>query len=112
MAAIVFTTRLFGGHDIGITFDSIAGTLAILGQSITISSLPASLQQRWSDAIGGASSGIPTGARGPFGGDNIGQAVGAILDGQPVWRNAVQAALAGYLSEQSSGGPSPETWTR
>jgi hypothetical protein len=33
-----------------------------------------------------------------FGGDNIAQAVGAILDATPAWRTSVQAALAGYAA--------------
>lgn len=112
MTAIVYTTRLFGGRDVGVTYDSAAGTLAILGQSVTISTLPASLQQRWSDALN-SGSGVPVGARGAFGGDNVGQAVGAILDTQPTWRTAVQAALAGYLAEQTNGGiAGPESWNR
>lgn len=110
MTAIVYTTRLLGGRDVGVTYDSAAGTLAILGQSVTISTLPASLQQRWSDAL---SSGVPVSARGAFGGDNVGQAVGAILDNQSAWRTAVQAALAGYLAEQTNGGiAGPESWNR
>ncbi|WP_375791091.1 hypothetical protein ACE102_03115 [Bradyrhizobium sp. vgs-9] len=112
MTTTTYTTRLFGGRDIGITYDSVAGTLSILGQSVSISSLPTSLQQRWSDALN-SSSGVPAGARGAFGGDNVGQVVGVILDNQPTWRSAVQTALTGYLQEQTSGGISgPETWNR
>jgi|GEM_PF-2807599 len=93
--ATTYMTRLFGGRDIAVTYDSGAGTLAIFGQSISIASLPISLQQRWSEAIGGAVSGIPdqTFFRGSFGGDTLGQAVGAILDNQATWRTAVQAVL-------------------
>jgi hypothetical protein len=104
MTATVFTCRLFGGKDVGITYDSSAGTIAILGQSITISSLPAALQSQWTAALGGGGMSIPTGTRPAFGGDNIGVAIGNILDAQPTWRAAVQTALAAYASEQTSGG--------
>jgi hypothetical protein len=98
--------RLFGGRDIGVSYDSGAGTISILGQSVTISTLSSALQAQWAAAIGGASSTMsPAGASRPaFGGDNIGAAVGNILDGQPTWRNAVTTALATYVNEQTLGG--------
>ena len=50
MTTQVFVTRLFGGRDFDVTYDNVAGTLSILGQSVTISSLPAALQAQWSTA--------------------------------------------------------------
>lgn len=112
MTTQTFVCRLFGGRDIGVSTD---GTnISILGQSISISSLPAALQAQWQAAIGGAGSGISLGTRPAFGGDNISSAVGNILDGQATWRNAVTAALANYVSEQTLGGQvaSVETFNR
>ena len=97
-----YVCRLFGGRDIGVSYDNGAGTLAILGQSLTISTLSAALQARWSAAVGSA--GINTGARGAFSGDNVTSAVGDILDNQPAWRNSVQAALSGFVAEQTLAG--------
>jgi len=98
---VTYTTRLLGGRDVGVTYDAIAGGLSIMGQSISISSLPAALQQRWQDAV--ANTPFPKGPRGAFGGDNIGQAVGEILDNQPAWRRAVQTALDNYVKSLSPG---------
>lgn len=36
MTTAIWTVRLFGGRDVGVTFDSSAGTIAILGQAITL----------------------------------------------------------------------------
>jgi hypothetical protein len=110
MTTQTFVCRLFGGRDVGVSFD---GTnISILGQSIAVASLPSALQSEWLSALGSA--GINTGARGAFGGDNVAQAIGNILDLQPTWRNAVQAALATYVSEQTAGGTvaSVETFNR
>jgi len=111
-----YLCRLFGGRDIGVTYDSGGGTISILGQSISIASLPSALQAQWQSAIGGANSTFsPPGASRPaFGGDNISQTVGNILDSQATWRAAVTAALATYVSEQTLGGQvaSVETFNR
>jgi hypothetical protein len=121
MSVQVFMCRLFGGRDLGVTYDCGAGTISILGQSITISSLSAALQAQWQAAIGGASSTFTTtssgsnyGSKPAFGGDGIGTAVGAILDGEPSWRNAVTAALANVVSQQTLGGLAPDvaSWNR
>jgi hypothetical protein len=118
MSTQTFLCRLFGGRDLAVTYDNGAGTISILGQSISVSSLSTALQAQWAAAIGGASSTFSTTASGAsrpaFGGDNIGATVGNILDGQPAWRNAVTAALATYVSEQTLGGQvaSVETWNR
>ena len=98
MTTTVFTVRLFGGRDIGVSYDG--SNLSILGQSIAISSLSAAQQAEWQAASPPPSGG----SRGAFGGDNISRAVGDILDGQPTWRNAVYLALANFLVEQTLGG--------
>jgi hypothetical protein len=114
MPAQTFVCRLLGGRDVGVTYDSGAGTISVFGQSISISSLSSALQAQWQAAIGGASSGIPAGSRPAFGGDNISAAVGEILDGQGAWRNSVMAAFNTYNSEQTLGGQvaDVETFTR
>ena len=56
MSTQMFLCRLFGGRDLAATYDNGAGTISILGQSVTISSLSSGLQARWQSAIGGASS--------------------------------------------------------
>src|SRR5689334_24325423 len=117
MTTATFLCRLFGGKDVGVVYDSVAQTISILGQSISISSLPADLQAVWATAIGAAGSTMNTSGRPAFGGDAIGQAVGKILDGQPTWRAAVMTAVASYVAEQTTavgGGQvaSVETWNR
>jgi hypothetical protein len=95
MTTTVYPIRLFGGRNLGVTYDSVAGTLSILNTSIAISSLSAMLQVQWATAIATTTT-APS--RPVFGGDNVTQAVGAILDAMPTWRTAVQAALAGYVA--------------
>jgi hypothetical protein len=114
MTVQTFMCRLFGGRDVGVAYDNVGGTISILGQSVTISSLSSALQAQWQAAIGGAGSGIGLGTRPAFGGDNISSAVGNILDAQPTWRNNVMAAFANYVSEQALGGQvaSVETFNR
>ena len=109
-----YLCRLFGGHDLAVSYDSGAQTLTILAQMITIASLPAALQAQWQAAISGAGSGVANASRPAFGGDNIGAVVGAILDNQPVWRTAVQSALAVVTSQSTLGGlvASIETFNR
>ena len=106
-----FLCRLFGGRDIGVQYDNGAQTLTILGQSIAISSLPVGLQAQLQAAIG-AASGPPnpngTGSRPAFGGSDLGSTIGEILDNQPNWRNAITAALAVFVSEQTLGGLAPD----
>jgi hypothetical protein len=96
MTATIYPVRLFGGRHLGVTYDSVAGTLSIQGQSLTLSSLSAALQAQWSNAI--ASTGVQTSGVAAFGGDNVSQAVGNILDAAPTWRTAVQAAVANYAA--------------
>jgi len=92
----IFICRLFGGRDVSVSYDG--ATLGILGQSITISNLSASLQATWQAAIGGSLP--PSGAsRSAVGGDCISQAVGTILDATPNVRNAIAAALATFPAE-------------
>jgi hypothetical protein len=119
MSVQTYVCRLFGGRDTGVTYDNVGQTLTILGQSLSISTLPTSLQAQLQAALGGASSGIVTAGasfsgRPAFGGDNITSAVGAILDNQPNWRNAVTAALATFVGEQTSSGLAPDvaSWNR
>ena len=99
MSVQTFLCRLFGGRDVGVIYDNGAGTLTVLGQSITLSTLPAALQTQWQSAISGASTTFsPAGALRPaFGGDNVSRIVGEIFDNQPAWRNAVAAVLATYV---------------
>src|SRR5258708_30663724 len=103
MSVQVYVCRLFGGRDIGVTYDDVGGTISILGKSISIAALPAALQATWQAAV--ASSGTtPNGARAAFGGSNIGTAAGEILSNQPTWRNAVTAALSTFVNEQTMNG--------
>ena len=97
----VFPVALFGGKKLTVTDNGT--TLTIVGQSISISSLSADLQALWADTV--AASALPTsGGSGPStvvqmagvavaAGDNVSQAIGAILDASPTWRAAVLAAL-------------------
>src|SRR5258705_8575616 len=98
--AVTYQCRLFGGRDCGVVYDSVAGTLSILGQSISISSLSAPLQALLADAVSNAG---PQGTRPAFGGSNVGRAVGECLDSKPVWRAAVQTALDNYVKSLSPG---------
>jgi hypothetical protein len=105
MTVQIYPCRLFGGKDISVLFDNVAQTLTVLGQSILISTLPMALQAEWQAAS--ASTTFFTSISGPrpaFGGSTAGAAVGDILDNQPVWRSAVMAALANFVSEQTLGG--------
>ncbi len=110
--ATTYLCRLFGGRDLGVAYDSVAGTLSIMNQSVSIASLPTSLQQQWQTAVGTTN---PNQAGSPaFGGDNIRAAVGAILDATPTWNAAVRAAVAGYVASISPGNLNgdPESWNR
>jgi len=97
MSVQTFACRLFGGRALAASYDNSAQTITVLGQSISISSLPASLQAQWQTAV--TSAGINTGSRPAFGGDNIDQAVGAILDNQPAWRSEISAVLATVVDQ-------------
>ncbi|GAA0024118.1 hypothetical protein JOE51_007600 [Bradyrhizobium japonicum] len=98
MTTKTWNTRLFGGRIIGITFDDVAGTLTILNQSISVSTLTLALQAEWAEAAvttrGFGDGGSIAPATAPFGGSNVQRAVGNLLDAAPAWRCAVQAALA------------------
>jgi hypothetical protein len=114
MSTQVFLCRLFGGRDLGIVYDSGAGTISILGQSIAVSSLSAALQQKWQDALnsGTGTTPSPPFSRPAFGGDNIGTTVGLILADQATWRAAVQTALTGYWGEQTGAIGGVDTFNR
>ncbi|MET4483027.1 hypothetical protein [Bradyrhizobium sp. F1.13.3] len=99
--------RLLGGRKLGVTYDSISGTISILGQSVSLSSFAAALQAEWVTAV--AATPID-GALAPFGGTNVQRAAGNLLDAAPTWRSAVQAALATYVAE--IGTNDPGTWIR
>jgi hypothetical protein len=99
MSVQTFLCRLFGGRDVGATFDSGAGTLSICGQSLTLSTLSAALQAQWAAAAAGGGLTPDKASRPAFSGDNVTMAVGAILDNQPAWRTAVAAALATFQTE-------------
>ena len=111
MSVQVFMCRLFGGRDIGVSYDNVGQSISIMGQSIAISSLPAALQAQWqAAAISGASS---TNSRPAFGGDNISASVGGILDNQPAWRSAIQTALAAFLQATvNNANPDVQSWNR
>ena len=97
MTTTVFQTRLLGGRDLAVTYDNGAGTIAVLGQSLTLSTLSSSLQAQFAAAVAGLAQpglALPAG-KAAFGGDNIGQAIGAIADASPAWRSSVLAVLAG-----------------
>ena len=109
MTTQTYVCRLFGGRDVGVTFD---GTnIGILGQTITLPSLSAALQAQFTSAVANAP---PQGSRPAFGGDNISSAVGSILDNQPTWPASANAALTNYVNEQTLGGQvaSVETFNR
>jgi hypothetical protein len=94
MTATTYPIRLFGGRSLGVIYDNVAGTLTILNQSISLSSLSTSLQNQWASAVATTS---PV-AKAAFGGDNVSQAIGSILDATPTWRTAVQSALATFVA--------------
>jgi len=95
-----YPVRLFGGRNLGVAYDPVGGTLSILNVSLSLASVSAALQAQWASAI------ATTALRSPvFGGDNVAQAAGAILDAAPAWRTAVQAALANYAALNPSNDP-------
>lgn len=98
MNVTTWTVRLFGGRNIGVTYDGVM--LTALNQSISVSTLAQSLQSELAEAA----KTTPVQNISPFGGCNMGRAVGNVLDNQPAWRNAVQAALATYVAQQTSNG--------
>jgi hypothetical protein len=114
MAATVYPCRLFGGRNVGVAYDPVANTLAIMNQSLSLSGVPATLVSNLQSAVGNAPN--TRGSNAGFGGDNVAVAVGAILDNQPAWRVQVQAALATYVSTIGGIGNAsqqiadPETW--
>lgn len=91
MTTQTFVVRLFGGRDVGVTYDSGAGTLAFADQSYALSTLSVALQAQFLAATGGGGS---VGNGKSSGGDNMQAALGAIFDAQPVWRAAMMAAIA------------------
>jgi hypothetical protein len=118
MSANTYICRLLGGRNVGVAYDPVANTLAILNQSLSLAGVPATLVTNLQTAVGNAPN--TRGANGAFGGDNIAQAVGAILDAMPTWRSQVQAALASHVSGLGGIGSAgagqqisdPETWVR
>jgi hypothetical protein len=110
MTITTYPTRLLGGRNVGVKYDDSVGTLSIMNQSISLSSLSAALQAQWAAAVAS----VPLGSRGAvpaIGGDNIGQMIGQILDSTPTWRAAVQAAVSNYAASVANYGD-PETWMR
>jgi hypothetical protein len=107
MTVTTYPVRLFSGRNVGITYDNVAGTISALGQSLTLSTLSAALQAQFSAAVANTN---PS-AKPAFAGDNVAQAVGAIMDATPTWRTAVQTALATYAASVAPYND-PETWTR
>src|SRR5690349_5765037 len=106
MTTTSYPIRLFGGRNLGVVYDSGAGTISVQGQSLTLSTLSATLQAMWANAVATTQ---PTNV-GAFGGDNISAAVGAIMDAAPTWREAVRSAVANYVSGITAN--DPQTWTR
>jgi hypothetical protein len=96
-----YPIRLFGGRSLGVIYDSVGGTLSILNASVTLASVSTALQARWASAVATTAQT----ERGAFAGDNIAQAVGAILDAAPAWRTAVLAALATFAALNPSNDP-------
>jgi len=108
MPVAIFTTRLMGGRNVGIKFDSTAGSISIAGQSLTLSTVSPTLQAQWANAVANAP---PGGSVGAFGGDLVGQAAAAIADATPAWRTSVQTAVSNYAASVAPYGD-PETWNR
>jgi|SRR6516165_2158208 hypothetical protein len=113
----VYVTRLFGGRNIGVTWDG--ANITIIGQSLAVSTLSPALQAQWQNAVATvALPGAPNTSKGALGGDNISAAVGSIMDNQPAWENAIRAALANYASGISGVGgvgqqiADPESYNR
>jgi len=102
MSVTTWPVRLFGGRDLGVSFDPVAGTIAILGQSVSLTSFSAALQARFNNAVAA----VPVqGATPPFGGSNMQAAVGELLDSAPTWRSAVQTALSNYIAQIGPNDP-------
>lgn len=97
---VIYNVRLFGGRNLGVVYDSGANTLGIMGQTISVASLSAALQAQLASAIANT----PPANKAAFGGDNFGQAVGNILDSQPIWREAIRAAIATYQANITESG--------
>lgn len=100
-----YPIRLFGGQNLGVTFDPVGNTLSVLNKSINISTLPAAIQAQLANAFATT----PPYPKPVFGGDNVSQAVGEALSIMPAWRTAVAAALAGYVAMNPMN--DPESWT-
>jgi hypothetical protein len=111
--ATTYMCRLFGGRDVGVTWDGV-NIITILGQALSVATLPTSLQAQFASAVANAPATMGAGARPAFGGDNLSAVIGSIMDNQPTWRNAVQAALSRYVSSLLTGNLSgdPEAWNR
>jgi hypothetical protein len=105
---VTYPVRLFGGRNLAVVYDAAAGTIAIMGLSISLSSLSTPLQNQWANAVAttNASSAVPS-----FSGTNVQQAAGNILDATPAWRAAVQAAVGNYAASVAPFGD-PENWNR
>jgi hypothetical protein len=110
MTVTVYPIRVLN-RNLGATFDSTANTISVQGQSISVGSLSASLQALWAAAVAGA---VQVPSKPSFSGTNIDAAIGQIMDQNPTWRSAVQAAVTAYIASVTSanGGGDPESWTR
>ena len=105
MTTTTYPVRLFGGRNLGVIYNSVAGTISVLNQSISLASLSNALQAQFANAVATTRVSNPP----AFGGDNIAQAVGTILDAAPTWRTAVQSALASFMAINPLN--DPETFT-
>jgi hypothetical protein len=105
MATTNFLIRLLGGRNLSVVYDSTAGTVTVAGQALTLSTISNALQNQFAAAIAsGSGADIAVGTEGgaAFGGDNVSQAVGAIMDANPVWRAACMAAVANLQDASAS----------
>jgi hypothetical protein len=114
MTTTVYPIRLFGGRNMGVTYDSVAGTITVMNQALALSSLSSALQGQFASAVATTTGpSAPSGALSAppaFGGDNVAQAVGAIMDATPTWREAIRTAVNNYAASISAG--DPEQFTR
>ncbi|MFH0295659.1 hypothetical protein AAFX91_00245 [Bradyrhizobium sp. 31Argb] len=104
MAVTTYICRLFGGRNVTTIHDSVAGTVTVAGQVLTLSTLSAALQAQFAAAIASGSGSNPIFYKGSaaFGGCNVSQAIGSIADANPAWANAIRAALANVRDDAAT----------
>ncbi len=104
MAQTTYLVRILYGRNLAATYDGTAGTVTVAGQALTLSTLSTALQAQFAAAMAsGSGANVATNKGTPaFGGDNVSQAVGAIMDATPTWRAACFAAVANLQDNASS----------